>query len=763
MPRKIASALGVTACILGTATARADDDPYAAFSLSAFPTITVRPGSAAAPAAVAAPTAKPASEPLGEAPVALAAEEVTHDRELNVVTARGGVEINQAGYTLFADTVSYAINQDTVTASGNVSLISPGGDVTFADHLRLTGKMREGAVQNLLTVTANLSRTAAANGTRRVGEKGQQINELEHAVYSPCDACAGSDTRVWQIKAARIVHDEADKDVVYTDATVEILGQPVLYSPYLSHADPTVKRRSGFLFPGVGNSNSVGTYVKVPYYYVTSPQSDVTLTPMLTSDDPSILIGQYRQKLANSSFILDASGRAGDSDENRGHVGFRGEWDANDVWRGRANLRAVSSDTYMRRYKIDVPNDYMGRRDPLWESSFTNSIAMEGFSGDDYARIEALSFREMRDLTTTTKNPYALPRADWTHIGERGTAGGYWTTALSTASLTRSGGEADSYRVSASTVWTLPYVAPSGEHYTLTTSLRGDAYQVDKYEMENGRTFTGATGRLIPEASLRWSWPFASVGERTTQVIEPVLIGTVSPVGGNPMEIPNEDSRDLEFDDTTVLFRNRFIGYDRVETGPRGTYGLNWNAYVNGTANQMNAFVGQTYRTHADAVFAETSGIREGLSDYVGRVRYTYGKYFSSSWRVRVDNSNYDVVGNDITVSGGNDPLTLSVAYLNQRNRFRTSADTNDDIEQSSIGLRSRLSRDWTLSTSLNNDLTDDGGPLSFSTYATYEDECFLLRLTATRDYTSDRDTEAGWGVAAYLIFKTLGDTSFGM
>jgi LPS-assembly protein len=618
--------------------------------------------------------------------------------------------------------------------------------------MQLTGKMKKGAMRNLLMISANLSRTAAATARRDIGDRGQQVNELDHAVFSACDACEGGDTRVWQIKAARIVHDEADKDVVYTDATVEMFGMPIAYSPYLSHADPTVKRRSGFLFPGMGSSSNVGLYAKVPYYYVTSPHSDVTLAPMLTSDDPSILIGEYRQKLADASFIIDASGRAGESDENRGHIGLRGEWDVNEVWRGTADLRAVSTDTYMRRYKINQPNDYLGKRDPMWDSSLTNRIAMEGFAGDDYARVEGLSFRELRNLTTTEKNPIALPRADWTHVGERGARGGYWTTALSTASLNRANG-ADSTRVSASSTWTLPYVAPSGEHYTLTTALRGDAYQIDKYKAADGSVYSGTAGRIIPEASLRWSWPFASAGERTTQVIEPVLIGTVSPNGGNPTKIPNEDSRDLEFDDTTVLSRNRFIGYDRVETGPRGTYGVNWNAYVNGTSNQMSAFAGQTYRLHEDSVFAESSGLRKGFSDYVGRVRYVYGSYFNTTYRVRMNQSNFDLVSNDLSVSGGTDPLRASVAYLNQRNRFRTSSDTSDDVEQLSFGLTSRLTRDWAITSSFNNDLTQDGGPLSFSTYATYEDECFLLRLTATRDYTSTA-TRKGDGASARTLFS---------
>ncbi len=703
-----------------------------------------------------------AAEAISDEPVAMAAEEVTHDRSLNIVTARGGVEINQAGHTLFADTVSYSINQDTVTANGNVSLIMPGGDVVFADHMQLTGKMKEGAMSNLLLITADHSRTAAAGGKRSVGDQGQQINELDHAVYSACDACGGGDTRIWQIKAVRIVHDEATKDIVYSDATLEMFRVPVAYTPYLSHADPTVKRRSGFLFPSIGNSSNIGTFVKVPYYYVTSPNSDVTLAPLLATGDPSILVGEYRQNLANGGFIVDASGQA-DGDKDCGHVNFRGEWDANETWRGSADLRAVSSDTYRRRYKIDQPNDYMTKRSFLEDYSMTSRVAMEGFAGDDYARIEALSFRELRALTSPVKNPIILPRGEWTHFGEHGVKGGYWTTALSSASLTRSGGATDSYRVSGSSAWTLPYVAPSGEHYTLTTSLRSDVYQVENYLKSNGETFSGATGRVIPEASLRWSWPFARAGEHTTQVIEPVLIGAVSPNGGNPDNIPNEDSRDLEFDDTQALETNHFIGHDRVETGPRGTYGVNWNACLNGTTNQLSAFAGQTYRVHKDSAFPESSGLREGLSDYVGRVRYRYGSYFNSTYRFRVDQDDYEVVSNDITISGGTDPLRLSMAYLNQRNHVRLNDTDNKDVEQLSVGLQSRLSRDWKVSAATSHDLTDTGGPLSFSTAATYEDECFLLRLTATKDYTSDRDAEKGWGVLMYLVFKTLGDSKFSM
>lgn len=711
--------------------------------------------------------------PAESAPVALAADEVTHDRSLDIVTARGDVEINQAGYTLYADTVSYNINQDMVSASGNVSLIAPDGNVVFADYMQLTGKMKSGAIENLLIVSKDLSRTAAHSGTRRVGDHGQQINELDHVVYSPCDTCAGSANPLWQIKATRMIHDEESHDIVYRNATMEMWGVPVAYTPYFSHPDPSVKRRSGLLFPTFGSASNLGTFFSQPYYWVTSPNSDVTLAPLFASDDPSILIGQYRQKFADGSFVIDASGRTGghlssktitDStgtdylvdggSTSRGSLKVVGEWDINQIWRGTTELNAVSSDTYLRRYRLPRDSDYQ-----------TNRVAIEGFDGDDYTAFEAISFRELRNLEDAGNNPYALPVARWIHNSEPGTKGGYWTTQLSTASLTRNDGN-DSYRVSGSTAWTLPYVAPSGEHYTLTASLRSDVYQVQDYVKLDGETFTGATGRIIPEVSMRWSWPFASSGERSTQVIEPVVIGSLSPNGGNPTKIPNEDSRDLDFDDTQLLETNHFVGHDRVETGPRVTYGANWNAYVHNSPSVFSAFVGQTYRAHGNSAFPEGSGLHEGASDYVGRLRYRYGSYFDAFYRFRLDQDDLSVVSNDVTASFGVDPARFTVSYLKQDYPTRADFDTSPDseVEQISLGITSRISRDWAVSVSTTHSLVEhDGGPRSLSGYLTYEDECFLFRVVGTKDYTADRDAEAGWGVMMQLVFKTLGEAGFSL
>src|SRR3546814_3316515 len=79
------------------------------------------------------------------------------------------------------------------------------------------------------------------------------------------------------------------------------------------------------------------------------------------------------------------------------------------------------------------------------------------------------------------------------------------------------------------------------------------------------------------------------------QVIEPTVQAVVAPNGSNPGEIPNEDSLDFEFDDTNLFKLNRFAGRDRVDSGTRIDYGLEWTGVLE-SGGSAGAFIGQSYR-----------------------------------------------------------------------------------------------------------------------------------------------------------------------
>ena len=199
-----------------------------------------------------------------EAPISFSSDQMDMDNDLGIITARGNVEVVHEDRTLIADVISYNQKLDVLTATGNVTMLEPSGDVMFAARMELDGDFKNGIVNDIRMILSDRSRLAANGGRRIDGDL-----DLRKAVYSPCNLCADDPTRppLWQIKAIRVFHDSSRKVVEYTDAWLEIAGVPVLYTPFLTHPDPTVKRESGLLTPIFGSSSDLGTTFKTPYFW----------------------------------------------------------------------------------------------------------------------------------------------------------------------------------------------------------------------------------------------------------------------------------------------------------------------------------------------------------------------------------------------------------------------------------------------------------------------------------------------------------------
>src|SRR3546814_14707014 len=104
------------------------------------------------------------------------------------------------------------------------------------------------------------------------------------------------------------------------------------------------------------------------------------------------------------------------------------------------------------------------------------------------------------------------------------------------------------------------------------------------------------------------------------QVIEPIVQAVFSPSGSNPDEIPNEDSLDFEFDDTNLFKLNRFAGRDRVDSGTRIDYGLEWTGLL-ASGGSAGASIRHSYRFPQNPhSFHEASGLSAKPSNPVRRV-----------------------------------------------------------------------------------------------------------------------------------------------
>ena len=177
-----------------------------------------------------------------DAQMVLESNELIYDFDRNVVTAQGDVEIYYQGYTLESDRVIYDQNTRRVFARGNVRIVEPDGTVIYADTVELTDDFAEGFVEQLTVITTEDTRFAAISAER----VDDNLTIFTQGVYTACEVCEDQPDRapVWQIKSARIIHDQQEQVVYHENASFELLGMPIAYVPFLRHPDPTVRRRT---------------------------------------------------------------------------------------------------------------------------------------------------------------------------------------------------------------------------------------------------------------------------------------------------------------------------------------------------------------------------------------------------------------------------------------------------------------------------------------------------------------------------------------
>src|SRR5690606_25448397 len=127
----------------------------------------------------------------------------------------------------------------------------------------------------------------------------------------------------------------------------------------------------------------------------------------------------------------------------------------------------------------------------------------------------------------------------------------------------------------------------------------------------------GWQSRGVATGAIDMKWPFVGSFLGGNQVLTPRVQLVASPELRN-MEIPNEDARAIDLEDSNLFALNRFPGYDRVEDGARVTYGADWQLEFPGW--RIKSTIGQSYRlTDKPTLFPDGSGLTEQFSDWVGR------------------------------------------------------------------------------------------------------------------------------------------------
>jgi LPS-assembly protein len=754
-------------------------------------------------------------EKSGQKQMLVQATEIDYDYANSRVAAVGNVQIYYGDSTLEANRVIYDQKTKRLHAEGNVRLTEQDGKVTYGEIMDLSDDYRDGFVDSLRLDAPDQTRMAATRAERTSGN----YTVFHNGVYTACAPCKDDPKKppLWQVKAARIIHDQGEKMMYFEDARLEFFGQPLAWLPYFSAPDPTVKRKTGVLVPVASSSSVYGGALDVPYYWALAPDYDATFAPMITTKQGPLLEGEFRQRLMSGAYSIRAAGiyqldkdyfLRSDGTYTPGFRDWRGSLEStglfaiNNNWVWGWDGTVLSDRTFLQDYNPRLSRYRI--TDPFTQttSEAISQLFISGKGNRSYFDARTIYYFGFSDADAQGQIPVIHPVIDYNYVFDRPILGGELGYRVNFTSLTRQDADFDPItqsallngtctqtanpaikntsscllrgvpgtysRFSAEMTWRRSITDSFGQVFTPFASVRADAGAMDIKNDPAVANFipTGDSDlvRAMPTVGLEYRYPFINVQSWGTQTIEPIAQVIVRPNEQQIGRWPTEDAQSLVYDDSNLFRVDKFSGWDRVEGGGRANYGLQYTAQFN-RAGSINALFGQSYSLFGQNSFAfggtTNTGLDSGLdttrSDYVARLSYQPNNIYMFTSRFRFDNDTFNPQRIELEARANFDRWSGSLLY-------------GDYAAQPALGILDRqqgilgtgqvkLDANWVLLGGARYDI--NAGKFDQTRVGVgYVDDCLILGLNYITNYTYSGNVQANHTIMLQISLRTLGGTS---
>lgn len=538
-------------------------------------------------------------------PAMLIADHVTLQGETQIV-ATGHVEAYQDGKRLTASKITYDQKTGKLLIEGPIRLTEDDGDtVIIADSAELDEELRDGLLTGARMMLSSQVQLAAAQLARSEG----RYSELYKATVSSCKVCQDGEAPLWQIRAKRVTHDVEAGQLYFDEARFEVKGVPIMYLPHLRMPDPSQDRASGFLIPSLSRNSELGTGLKLPYFWAIDPSRDLRVTPYLSQNTRTVEL-RYRQAFASGALGISGAVSRDDllPDQTRGYLEAAGRFQLPKDYVLSFDMELVTDDGYLNDY------DYSDK------DRLDSRIAIERARRDEWRSLSLTNYYSLREDEDNATLPSIIGDATWE---KRYTSvlGGELRLGTEFHSHYRSSDDPydssdddditdgrDVTRLTATVDWRRWYTLPAGIRAELMGGLAADAF----HTAQDASLPINESG-LTPMTALTLRWPLSrTTASGATQVLEPVA--QIAWSGGHDLNVANDESTRLEFDEGNLLGLTRFSAPDRRERGWRSAYGVSWANYSpSGWDGRL--VLGQIVQEHPSEDFTETSGLSGTFSD----------------------------------------------------------------------------------------------------------------------------------------------------
>nr|WP_244568091.1 LPS-assembly protein LptD [Bradyrhizobium erythrophlei] len=735
------------------------------------------------------PTRPVAPRVANDGQMLVQAVEVDYDYNNSRVSAVGNVQMFYNGTSVEADKVIYDQKTKRLHAEGNIRMTDAEGKITYANIMDLSDDYRDGFVDSLRVDTADATRMAATRADRSSGN----FTVFENGVYTACAACKDDPKKppLWQVKGARIIHDQNEKMLYFENAQLEFFGVPMAYMPYFSTPDPTVKRKTGFLMPGFSSDTTYGYGVETPFYWAIAPDYDATFSPRFTTRQGVLMQAEFRQRLLNGAYQVRAygidqldpgafAGQPGDR-QFRGGVETKGQFALNDKWVWGWDGVLLTDYYFFSDYRLAQYKDPLGSFLSL-PTEAISQLYLTGVGNRSYFDARTIYYLSFSGFQQNV--PVIHPVVDYSNVLNSPIFGGEVSYKTNFTSLTRNDAVFDPITTLANTAslctttsadplartpsqcllrgmpgtytrltgeaqWRRSFTDSAGEIWTPFASIRADAIDASISNQPGVSNFlpVGDTQalRVMPTIGLEYRYPFINVQPWGSTTIEPIAQIIARPNESYAGKLPNEDAQSMVFDASNLFSVDKFSGYDRVEGGGRANVGVQSTTQFD-RGGSVNVLFGQSYQLFGLNSYAVQdvtntgvdSGLQNAKSDYVARVNYSPNRTYTFSVRTRLDEATLNVNRFEAEGRAAFDRWSVSMMYGNYAPQPELGYLTR---REGLLGTASvKLAANWVVTGSARWDL-EANKVNQYVVGAGYVDDCFVLAANYVTSYSYSAGT----------------------
>lgn len=566
--------------------------------------------------------------------IQLFANDAVFQEKLGISTFSGNVLVQRQDQILNANTVIYNVNNEIVDAES---------DFTFWDKDFIIqgdkAQLRPNDEAEMDLVNYWLLTRRARGYAKKFTQVSKDVVRLEKATYTTCDP----HKEVWRIDGRKIKLDQATEMGVARDVKLRIKGVPVLYLPYISFP-LTDKRKSGFLFPEVGNSDETGTEFNIPYYINLAPNYDLTVTPRIMSRRGFLLNNEFRYLTEKTEGKLEIEYLPYDLSlkRERGSIGFFHNGAITDRFSTNIFINHVSDQRYFEE---------LGSNITIASITHLEQRADLYYSGNGWMGLGRVQKFQVLDPNPAARPYQRLPQLMFqTVLPEFNRRLNFGMKA----ELVRFDRDIEvikgaiGNRVDLKSTFSYPWRTP-GTFVVPSLALRYTHYDLDHTEPnDEAATYNRMLFTTTLDSGLFLERPVNIFGKNMVQTLEPRVFYRYTPYS-DQSEIPIFDTAPFELSYLQLFREENLSGPDRIEDGHRISVGVSSRLLGSETGLEHLRFsIGQYHYLNDRRVSLPNYPLPlEDNSSIVMELASEFAKDWRVSstfrWNPNIDNTEYSV------------------------------------------------------------------------------------------------------------------------